>query len=87
MSLYLHGAVITFKGQFPLDMLRYDFCSPANQIDVTNILDSIVQGYSGTTYTIGLKKYTDSKKPNWTVDRWKSFLSDCTFKETNVYKM
>jgi len=53
---------------FPLDMLRYDSCYPADQESVAQIYDSIVDRDYKKPYRVTLL----GSGP--TVARWKSFL-------------
>lgn len=72
---YMHEAKITVKlGQFPLDMLRYDACYPATQVDVVAMSE-----YSSEPYTpqiVTVRKITDSKCNGFTPARWQSFGCD-----------
>ena len=82
---YKHIAEIEFNGEFPLDMLRYDRCSPDTQLDVSKIKQPFIDGFSITPVAVGICKFSSEKKPNWTIDRWKSM--GCKFKEVNCYKL
>ena len=64
-------AVIRGNGQFPIDMLRYDNCSPATEFDSSIIMSSFNKWES---YEVCVKKmvprgYSDK----FTEGRWESF--------------
>lgn len=71
MPLYHHKAKITFRGQFPIDMLRYDRACPESEQDSAVIEQSglVLPG----PQTVEICKVTSQKKPQWTEGRWKSF--------------
>ena len=66
---------VSGKGNFPLDMLRYDQCWPRSPEDVSRILDQVCNGTKKVS--INLTSYSQP-----TVDRWKSFCWSC---ETRKY--
>ncbi len=87
MSTYKHTAIVSFNGHFPIDMLRYDRCSPLDQIDVSVIeqsFDYALDSFSKSK-AVNVCLINNSKKPNWTVDRWASFGADLTI--SNCYKL
>lgn len=72
---------VTFRGHFPLDMLRYDMCFPDSEEDVAIIYDSIaISPLKGTTVT--LARWVRGKKELPTADRWESFLAKVSEVET-----
>ncbi len=87
MSTYKHTALVSFTGHFQIDMLRYDRCSPLDQIDVAIIERSFDYGLDSFSKSkaVNICLINNSKKPNWTIDRWKSFGCDLTI--TNCYKL
>ena len=60
-------AKITGRGEFPIDMLRYDRCHPASSEDCDKIARSFT-GFGEWTVTVA----KDSRR-SWTVARWSSF--------------
>ena len=69
-TLYLHTFVVSGKGTFPLDMLRYDGCSPAFEGQV-HMLDELAN-YKLEVRSIVVKRFT-CQMADWTPDRWASF--------------
>ena len=65
--VYYHKATIKGHGAFPLDMLRYDSCSPERQQDVTAMRNEEFEGFSVQVAAIS------DRKEHWTVARWESF--------------
>lgn len=61
-------AKVSGRGEFPMDMLRYDSCSPATEIDGC-LISQTFKKYG--TWDIYVK--SSNKKQKWTVDRWTSF--------------
>lgn len=69
--------VVTGRGRFPIDMLRYDCCVPARQEDVHRIEDSLEEGVQTASRrsqerTIKLRRYAVGN-PMPTFERWSSF--------------
>lgn len=87
---YVHRAIVVLSSvsRFPIDMLRYDRCTPATESDSHSIEDSFdsrdVRGPIGKR-EVGISKYSEHK--DWdkafTTDRWKSF--GCTLKKPLPY--
>lgn len=68
-------ARIRLLGMFPIDMLRYDCCTPSPSIDAAHMLYSVRDIEDGTeNETITLVHHSHGHK-GWqpTVDRWASF--------------
>lgn len=71
------GDVITARiycsaTEFPLDMLRYDFCTFAEQNPTLQKRNAYRE-----PFTVKVKKVvTDPKAPQWTTARWSSFRCD-----------
>ncbi len=57
---------VTGRGEFPIDMLRYDCCFPNTGSDSAAIM------HDGTR-TVSLVKYHADKEPLITDARWNSF--------------
>jgi hypothetical protein len=58
------------SSQFPIDMLRYDSCWPAQECDsnaITRSLSSVLSVQHAQPV------YVASNKPHLTVERWRSF--------------
>ena len=83
-------AKISGRGEFPMDMMRYDSCSPASEADSYLILDTVRDKPFGR-WEIYVKRVTRTTKAerkknpmaDWTVGRWESFgvkieLFDCS---------
>jgi hypothetical protein len=49
---------VTGYGRFPLDMLRYDRCTPARQEDVRKIEDTL-RRYAAAPAVIELRRHAD----------------------------
>jgi hypothetical protein len=64
---YLQRFKVTGTGHFPIDMLRYDSCFPANPHDVPEIADC------GERRTVELKRWVYGKDVLPTAARWASF--------------
>lgn len=79
--MYLHTAEVSGSGTFPLDMLRYDGCFPADGAAV-----SALSAESGERWTVRLLQYTETKQPRWTEGRWSSFLVGIKHLETRRIK-
>ena len=83
MPYYRHEAQVTFRGAFPLDMLRYDCSYPATSTDVGAIGDSLdsyerQERYRTTPPGAGLDTTVricaiSDRKPHFSIERWKSF--------------
>lgn len=67
---YYHEATVKGRGAFPLDMLRYDCCFPAQSFDVEVI--SATQKHA-TTWECKVGKVSTLKANPFTVARWNSF--------------
>lgn len=57
------------RGTFPIDMLRYDRCSPRTGQDSTKITHSVRYGGNSGPWEIELV----TERRSVTVDRWASF--------------
>lgn len=64
---------VTGRGEFPVDMLRYDGCWPVDGVDASNILG----GQDAPLRTVKLMSMRDRKDWQPTVARWQSFLWGC----------
>ena len=65
---------VTWRGEFPLDMLRYDSCFPANQQAVSAITASITGRATGPLRrTAQIARYVRHRAIQPTTDRWSSF--------------
>lgn len=66
-------AIITGKGEFPFDMLRYDACYPNSEQDSALIASGqrlwLAAGGS-KSWSVCVRSASDNK---WTVGRWESF--------------
>lgn len=72
--MYEHVFVVNATGQgFPLDMLRYDRCTPYQQSDVDEVWELVAtRPRSGERYSIKLvAQHSKGWKP--TEGRWESF--------------
>lgn len=70
-------AKISGRGQFPIDMLRYDSCSPATETD-SILIGSTFEIYGVWEIYVKVRPLSKSKGHNpWTVDRWASFGVKC----------
>ena len=72
----LHSVVVTGRGPFPMDMLRYDMLAPKSEHDAALIEDSFRRSADAeklnTSMVYYLERYADH---NWTPTggRWDSF--------------
>lgn len=75
---YANEFVVTGTGEFPIDMLRYDRCSPVSQLDASHVISSFNGNLDeDKELSVRLIRFTEGKGKNYadnpTVDRWKSF--------------
>lgn len=68
-KIHGHTFVVTGKGQFPIDMLRYDRCFPQGQDDV---LAAFSESAAREGLTRGVRMASDREIPP-TDGRWRSF--------------
>lgn len=70
MKLYTHIFLVTGRGAFPLDMVRYDTCHPQTGDDVDTMIDD-----TNSTELRTVKLVAAGKRKNWqpTYERWASF--------------
>ncbi len=70
MALLIRRFTVSGRGEFPLDMLRYDCCWPRTSED------SALMGASGERHVV-LNRYTEGRHgPVATEGRWRSFCWD-----------
>ena len=75
---WVHYALVSGRGSFPVDMLRYDHAAPVNfRIDETHGLGSThkavvdpAMGFEG----LMIAALSKNRLPSWTPARWSSFL-------------
>ena len=76
---FTHYAAIILERHavFPMDMLRYDQCSPASETDSAIIVRSVQ--YLNTTRSVAFvrREYSTSSGRVWTFERWESFGVEC----------
>jgi hypothetical protein len=67
--------VVTGKGPFPTDMLRYDGCYPRDQASVNEMTyaDAGIPGNYHTPHTVALSMPVEAKHQVPTEARWLSF--------------
>jgi len=68
---YRQTFVVEGTGDFPIDMLRYDTCSPETEADSAFVTSSFVT--PNEKRTIRLKRLIANKQLKPTEGRWKSF--------------
>lgn len=78
MATYRHRAVVSGKGQFPVDMLRYEQCWPDSDCDAHAIAGTLQRWENlspahALPAKITVAKFNGEKRPSWTTARWKSF--------------
>lgn len=75
--MYRQSAKITGRGEFPIDMLRYDRACPYSETDSYTIRDSqgggLVLMGKPDTWDVTVVRYVTTKDQKWTVARWQSF--------------
>lgn len=69
-KLYIHTAKATGRGQFPIDMLRYDRCYPESESDSAQIQ----YDRSERSVTVVALTYSKFVGAAWTPKRWESFM-------------
>jgi hypothetical protein len=74
MSLFLHEATVRGRGNFPVDMLRYDSCYPKSESDSFVILRTLNEDLRERVEVV-IMKLADHALPSsvWTEARWESF--------------
>lgn len=66
-------AKVSGRGEFPIDMLRRDSCSPATETDSMLISQTFKQ-YGYWEIYVKVRPLSNAKSHNpWTNDRWTSF--------------
>jgi hypothetical protein len=70
--MYRQAATIKGRGEFPVDMLRYDRACPYSETDSYTIRNAIAQG-DGHEWTISVVRYVSTKDQKWTIASWQSF--------------
>jgi len=76
-------AKITGRGEFPIDMLRYDLCSPATEED-SNLIRRTFYGLNYNWIVIVKRPLLERRlknNPVFTYGRWQSF--GCNIVEVN----
>lgn len=76
--MYHQSFTVSGRGQFPIDMLRYDTCFPVNPESVSVIYDCCSNHdlnalHNTEPVKVRLARYVDSKVTQPTIDRWRSF--------------
>lgn len=74
MARKTHVAVTIYvagRGQFPVDMLRYDSCVPSSQADV-HAMGVYLDGSANAPRIVALRMFTEDGRPP-EFDRWHSF--------------
>jgi hypothetical protein len=61
------------SGPFPIDMLRYDNCSPAREVDSSEIASTFALQRVSEPAPVQLKRYTAKQAEHPTYQRWDSF--------------
>lgn len=73
---YSHEMTFEGKGVFPYDMLRYDACFPKMEKDALALrfrVDLPESAAREGTWRVTVVRYTETKDPRWTIERWQSF--------------
>ena len=71
-KIYVQEFNVSGRGAFPYDMLRYDRCWPAQEVESSK-LGSWPRSASQEPLVIKLKRYVTSKSQQPTFGRWSSF--------------
>lgn len=85
MALYIQYATVRGRGEFPLDMLRYDRCSPESETDSYNIAKTFSNPLD--RWEIQVVRKVTSKSDKWTVARWQSFGVEIIPSDLRTYKV
>lgn len=72
-------AKVTGRGEFPIDMLRYDTCSPATEVD-SGLISRTFNSFDSWEIFVKCRPLEKKISP-WTVGRWESF--GCKIEEIN----
>jgi hypothetical protein len=64
-------AKITGSGEFPIDMLRYDSCSPYSESD-SYLISNTFKNYEKWEIYVKCRPLEKKRSP-WTIGRWQSF--------------
>jgi hypothetical protein len=75
--MYIQKAIIKGRGEFPVDMLRYDRCAPYTEQGAYELRDTIAKG-DGHQWELTVVRYVTTKTAKWSIDRWQSFGVDIT---------
>jgi hypothetical protein len=81
---YRHVAEITGEREFPIDMLRYDRCSPWEERDALMIQRTLNPMIESKPWRIRVMRYYDTATVQWSLDRWNSY--HCEVTEINGYE-
>ncbi len=74
MPMYTHRFIVEGSAPFPIDMLRYDHCYPADQAAASILADVVgVMWTHDQTAQLTLVSVTDHKAWLPTAARWSSF--------------
>lgn len=69
-------AKVSGHGEFPIDMLRYDLCSPATEED-SNLIRRTINNHSNNNWVVVVKRPLLERRakndPVFTIGRWQSF--------------
>jgi hypothetical protein len=90
MPIYIHEATVETIMDFPIDMLRYDSCFPADQnsvnemVEMGNVHLRNEKRKEGGKWRINIRKLSSSKTHGFTEARWKSF--QCKLTKVKVFK-
>jgi hypothetical protein len=72
--MYYSVALVSGRGPFPTDMLRYDRCSPYSPGDVGVISSDWREPYDATDQAKLIRfGATKASASSWTIERWRSF--------------
>ena len=72
--MYIQHALITGRGEFPVDMLRYDRCAPYTETDSYAIRNAIANAKG--PWEITVCRLVAKQTQLWTVARWRSFCAN-----------
>lgn len=81
--MYKHACefTITGAGHVPVDMMRYDRCTPLTQEDAAKMNPEYKQPFG--SYSIQMIRFTETQADKPTIARWASFgwqVSNVTFR-------
>lgn len=83
MVFYRHTFTMMGKRPFPIDMLRYDRCTPKHEADSNAIERSHSRQGTDEVFTVTLVSDKPAKVWSPTTGRWRSMGYECTLTDSD----